>query len=398
MDRLQFVNGLIAIAIFTVAPLFVGGLPDLPTPFRTVYWACVAVVIVLFILIAGTPIIFPRNARTYLLVGTLIVAAYLGAALGSTYGFSLMLLAVITAVWASFVPPRVSIGTIAVLLPASAALMALVNGQASPLACTWYVVLTLVVDTFVLVGVEQTAAIRRAHEESERARDEAEQANRALREAQEQLRMHSAAEERLRIARELHDVVGHQLTGLTLTLEAARRLPPAETQHYLDSAHRTSKELLAQVRSVVSELRDGGPAEPVSLRSLAGTWPGMRVEVGDADVLDAAPDAVRHAAVRLVQESLTNASRHGAATRAWVAVEDTDGMLSVVVRDNGRGVETAVEGNGLRGMRERFGALGGSVVWRGAPSGGFVVQASAPLERGFAPLPDDRLSDVTEQV
>lgn len=374
VERLQFTNGLIAIAIFTVAPLFLGGLPSLPAPFRIVYWACVALIFAIFLLVAGTPIRFPRDSgATYLLVGTFVVASYLGAALGSTYGFSIMLLAVTTAVWASFVPLRISVATVVVLLPASTALMALVNGQASLPACTWYAVLTLIVATFVLVGVEQTASV-------ERARDEAQRAHRALLAAQAQLREHSAAEERLRIARELHDVVGHQLTGLTLTLEAARHLPPAEAQDYLDRAHRTGKELLAQVRSVVSELRDGEPAGEVSLSSLLDAWPGMQVEVTDGDVLESVPPAVRHATVRLVQESLTNAARHGAATRAWVALEDAAGMLSVVVRDNGAGADSAVEGNGLRGMRERFVALGGSVVWRGVPGGGFVVQASAPSD------------------
>lgn len=373
IERLQFVNGCIAIAIFTVAPLFLGGLPDLPTPFRVVYWVCVALIIGIFTLISGTPIRFPRNRRTYLLVGSFVVVSYLAAALGSTYGFSIMLLSVTTAVWANFVPLRVSVATIAVLLPASTALMALVNGQASLQACTWYAVLTLVVETFVLVGVEQTLTV-------ERARDETEQANRALREAQAQLREHSAAEERLRIARELHDVVGHQLAGLTLTLETARHLPPDEAQPYLDNAQRAGKELLAQVRSVVSELRDGSPAEAPSLAALTDAWPGMRVELTEDALLDDVPPALRHATVRLVQESLTNASRHGSATRAWVALEDSDDTLSVVVRDNGQGAETPVEGNGLRGMRERFAAFGGWVVWRGAPGGGFVVQASAPLD------------------
>ena len=379
IERLQFVNGFIAIAIFTVAPLFLGGLPDLPTLFRIVYWVCVALIVGIFVLIAGTPIRFPRTPRTYLIVGTFVVAAYVGAALGSTYGFSIMLLAVTTAVWANFVPLRGSVATILVLLPASTVLMALVNGQASLLACTWYAVLTLVVEVFVLVGVEQTLVIQRERDKSELARNEAERANQALREAQAQLREHSATEERLRIARDLHDVVGHQLTGLTLTLEAARHLPPDEAQHYLDSAHRTGKELLAQVRSVVGELRDGAPAEATSLRALADGWPGMQVELTDDAVLERAPDALRHASVRLVQESLTNAARHGSASQAWVALEDADGTLSVVVRDNGSGAAAAVEGNGLRGMRERFAALGGSVVWRGAADGGFVVQASAPL-------------------
>lgn len=387
IERLHFVNGCTAIAIFTVAPLFLGGLPDLPGPLVVVYWSCVALIIGLFTLISGTPISFPRNSRTYLIVGCFVVACYLGAALGSTYGFSIMLLAVATAVWANFVPLRISITTIAVLLPASTALMAWVNGQASVQACSWYAVLTLVVTTFVLVGVEQTLTL-------ERARDESERANRALLEVQAQLREHGATEERLRIARELHDIVGHQLAGLTITLETARHLPPDEAQPFLDSAQRTGKDLLAQVRSVVSALRDGDPAETASLATLAERWPGMQVQVTDDALLDQLPGALRHATIRLVQESLTNAARHGCATRAWVTLEDADEALSVVVRDNGRGVQSTVEGNGLRGMRERFAALGGSVVWRGAPGHGFVVQASAPL-RTDRPVGD---TSIREQV
>ncbi|MBB2890457.1 sensor histidine kinase [Flexivirga oryzae] len=376
LDRLQFVNGLIAIAIFTLAPIPLGGLPDLALPLRIVYWSCVALIVAIFTLIAGTRIVFPRNARTWTIVGLFVVLCYLGAALGSTYGFSVMLLAVVTAVWANFVPLRVSALTILVLLPASTALMALVNSQASLMACTWYAVLTLIVDVFVLVGVEQTAVI-------ERARQEAEQANQALREAQAQLREHSAAEERLRIARELHDVVGHQLAGLTLTLETARHLPPEEAASYLDSAQLASKELLAQVRSVVTELREA-PPEAESLQALSSAWPGLQVHLSEADLATLLPAALQHATIRLVQESLTNAVRHGSASQAWVALEVSDGTFSVVVRDDGCGAVTAVEGNGLRGMRERFAAVGGSVVWRGVPGGGFVVQASAPMGENAA--------------
>jgi len=379
LDRLQFLNGLVAIGIFAVAPLFLGGLPDLPTPLRVVYWACVVLVTAIFVLIAGTPFAFPRNGRTLWLVGSFTVLSYLGAALGSTYGFSIMLLAVVTAVWANFVPLRVSVLTIAVLLPASTALMALVNSQASLLTCTWYAVLTLIVDTFVLVGIEQTAVV-------ERARREAEQANKALREAQAQLRAHGATEERLRIARELHDVVGHQLAGLTLTLETARHLPPEQAERYLDSAQLASKELLAQVRSVVTELREA-PPEAQTLHGLSRAWPGLEVQLTDPQLVERLPDPLRHATIRLVQEALTNAVRHGSASQARVVLEVERGIFSVLVRDDGCGAATAVEGNGLRGMRERFAAAGGSVVWRGVPGGGFVVQASAPMAGAATPAP-----------
>lgn len=386
IDRLQFLNGVLAIGIFAIAPLFVGGLPDLTAPLEVVYWACVGLLTAIFALIAGTPIVFPRNGRTLLLVGLFVVVSYVGAALGSTYGFSIMLLALVTAVWANFVPVRWSIATILVLLPGSTALMAVANSQASLLSCTWYAVLTLVVDIFVLASVEQTAIIERAHRE-------AEQANRALRAAQARLREQSAAEERLRIARELHDVVGHQLAGLTLTLETARHLPPQQAEPYLDNAQLASKELLAQVRSVVTALREGS-AEPLSLDQLLRAWPGLEVHVTEPDLVEQLPDALRHATIRLVQEALTNSARHGSASQAWVTLELGDDTFSVVVRDDGCGASSAVEGNGLRGMRERFAAVDGSVVWRGVPGGGFVVQASAPVDLAV----DAPKATVEEQV
>ncbi|RNI21378.1 sensor histidine kinase [Flexivirga caeni] len=371
VDRLQFLNGLIAIAIFAVAPLFLGGLPDLPDPLRVVYWVCIALVGGLFTLIAGTPIAFPRNPRTWTIAGALVVGCYVAAALGSIYGFGIMLLAFATAFWANFVPIRVSILTIVLLLPLNTALaFAVAHGATSNLVLN--ASLTLLVECFALVTTTQVAA-------AERARQDAERANHALREAQAQLRTQSATEERLRIARELHDVVGHRLAGLTLTLETARHLPPEQGAPYLENAQRAGKELLGQVRNVVSELREG-PATPASLGELGHTWPGLDVHLTDLDLAERLPEDVRHATVRLAQEALTNAARHGAATRAWVTLEDCDGSFSVVVRDNGVGTTTAVEGNGLRGMRERFEALGGSVVWHGMPNGGFVVQASAPLE------------------
>lgn len=376
VDRLQFVNGCIAIGIFALAPLLVGGLPELNPVLRVVYWASVALIAVIFVLLVGSRRAFP--ARPALIAaGTLVVLSYVANALGSVYGFGIMLLALATAFWAFFVPFRVSVLTIVILLPLSTALAVWVNDQVSMESITVSTILTVLVLCFALITTTEVAV-------AERARDEAERATRALEAAREQLRQHGAVEERLRIARELHDIVGHQLAGLTLSLETARHLPPDEAQHYLDSAQMAGKELLAQVRAVVSELRDA-PTEPVSLEQLSRAWPGMQVSLTEPQVVEELPLELRHATVRLVQEALTNAARHGGATQTWVALELSDGSLSVVVRDNGRGADAAVEGNGLRGMRERFDALDGSVVWRGMPTGGFVIQASAPVDPVEAP-------------
>ena len=195
--------------------------------------------------------------------------------------------------------------------------------------------------------------------------------------------------ERLRIARELHDGVGHQLTALALELEIAA--------HHRDDRHVTrarnlAKDLLGEVRLTVSALREEPQRLATSLRELLGELPGVTVTL-DVDLPEPPSQEAALAVVRAVQEIATNTLRHASASRLEVHVgEDEDGALTVRAHDDGRGAHVVVPGNGLRGMGERVRALGGRVTFASAPGEGFGVQIRVPREgaRGSGRGPVER--------
>ena len=216
-------------------------------------------------------------------------------------------------------------------------------------------------------------ALRAEHEREERART-------------------AVAEERARIARELHDVVGHSVSVMTVQASGVRRLLRPEQEREREAllvVERTGREALAEMRRMVGVLRrpEEGPAlapQP-SLEHLerlveqAGEA-GLRVELrveGDAVNLPAGVDLT---AYRLVQEGLTNAIKHARATRAEVLVHYGDGHLEVVVSDNGSGVGNGDGGgHGLVGMRERVSVYGGELDAGPQPGGGYRLRARLPL-------------------
>jgi signal transduction histidine kinase len=203
------------------------------------------------------------------------------------------------------------------------------------------------------------------------------------------------AEERLRIAREVHDVVGHGLATITLRAGVADRLAdrdPAEVRAALRAIRHVSKESLAELSALLGVLRGEGEeagerAPAPDLRALPRLVDGLReagmdvaleVEAGETPVV---PEVVAAAGYRIVQEALTNVARHaGPDARARVRLARRDGVVEVEVRDDGRGAADPVRpGGGLTGMRERAAALGGRLEAGGAPSGGFRVWASLPV-------------------
>lgn len=199
--------------------------------------------------------------------------------------------------------------------------------------------------------------------------------------------------ERLRIARDLHDVVGHNLSVIALHSgvaaeavghdDAAAR---AALGHVRDATSGTLHELRATVRVLREPVR--GTAAPTGLAGV-GTLAeparatGLRVDVA-VDVPDGALDgAIDAAAYRVVQESLTNVLRHASATHVALCAHVHDGRLALRVSDDGRGAgPDLLPGSGLTGMRERVALLGGSLTAEDAPAGGFVVTADLPLRLG----------------
>lgn len=185
--------------------------------------------------------------------------------------------------------------------------------------------------------------------------------------------------ERLRIARDLHDTVGHHLTALNLHLDLALRQSGAAAPPALPTAREVSHELLAQVRSVVTSTREDRAIDLAqALRMLCAGLPTLAVDLQvDAEAArQPAPQA--HALFRCIQEAVTNTLRHAQARQLAIVLETRDGMTVARVADDGRGKPCAREGNGLRGMRERLADLGGELRYMYGRGAGFALEMRLP--------------------
>ena len=214
------------------------------------------------------------------------------------------------------------------------------------------------------------------------------------REARAQRATRAVAEERNRIARELHDVIGHSVSVMTVQTSAVRRrLDPAQSveRAALETVEAVGREALVEMRRMVGVLRQAGDRSdrepPPGLDQLDRLVEQFRsaglpvaVEVsGDARPLAPGLDLT---AYRLIQEGLTNTLRHAVgARRAVVSVDYAPERLRLAIRDDGRPVADSPEaGNGLLGMRERVGVYGGDLVARPRSEGGFELVATLPTE------------------
>lgn len=211
------------------------------------------------------------------------------------------------------------------------------------------------------------------------AREELARANAELLATRSLLAEHSRVSERLRIARDLHDTLGHHLTALTLQLDVAARLASPQAAGHVQEAHALTKLLLSDVRSVVSELRESSGLDlAAALRALAGgaAGPAVHLEMPAALAVDDVAQA--HALLRCVQEIITNAARHAAARNLWIRIEPTPAGIDLHARDDGRGTAQVKWGNGLRGMRERFEEFAGRVEFSSGEGRGFEVHGFMP--------------------
>ena len=208
-----------------------------------------------------------------------------------------------------------------------------------------------------------------------------------------------AGEERMRIARELHDVLAHNISLINVQAGVALHLmdeQPGQSRSALAAIKQASNDALGELRSVLDVLRQGDEAEPRSPASglaqldslVAGAGAtGLEVRTRVEGLPRPLPAGTDLAAFRIVQESLTNVTRHAGPASATVLVRYGNDDLTVQVDDDGRGPAAAAgpsTGNGIRGMRERVVALGGELTTGPRPGGGFRVQARLPLDEGEA--------------
>ena len=225
---------------------------------------------------------------------------------------------------------------------------------------------------------------------TEHARDAVLRINAELLATRQLLGEGARAEERLRLSRELHDVAGHKLTALKLQLDLQSRQSTGEQARALHDCEHLAEELLADIRGVVSTLRQHeGVDLQQALRALDPNLPRPAVSF-DLDPEVRIPDMHRaEALLRCAQEGLTNALRHSAATTVRVSLTRTSEGLLLAIEDDGVGRAARLRpGNGLRGLRERVEEAGGRLEIRDRAPIGLVLSATLP-EHALVSAPTD---------
>jgi signal transduction histidine kinase len=227
----------------------------------------------------------------------------------------------------------------------------------------------------------------RARQEIERLAAELRRANQRLREYAAQAEELATMQERNRLAREIHDTLGHHLTAVNVQLEAARAVLKSDPERALQAvanAQSMTRKGLAEVRNSVAALR----ASPVEQRPLPEAVAALVGELETSSLVaefevegqprELRPEA-RLALYRSAQEGLTNVRRHARASLVRVRLDYRDpARVCLTVEDNGVGGASAEGGFGLLGVRERVRLLGGKMRTETAPRQGFILDVEVP--------------------
>jgi signal transduction histidine kinase len=217
-----------------------------------------------------------------------------------------------------------------------------------------------------------------------------------LKDEQERRAREAVNAERARIARELHDVIGHSISVMGVQAGAVRRVLPSdleEERETLLSVERTGRDAVTEMQRLLDLLRDsdGAPAGalpdlgqvPRLVENMRGA--GLAVDLEIEGSLGDLPPGPALAAYRIVQEGLTNALKHQPEAPVRVVVRRTPGLVAIEVLQSGRLPARTADGrigHGLVGMRERVSLYGGTLSAKPGPAGGFEVRAELPLQGG----------------
>lgn len=204
----------------------------------------------------------------------------------------------------------------------------------------------------------------------------------ALSLSHDEVRRLAATAERERIGRDLHDLLGHTLSLITLKLELSRKLfdrDPAAARRELTEAEDVARHALAEVRTAVTGIRAAGFA--AELASAALLLRASGVQFDSQQQVANLPESVECGLALVLREAATNIARHAHATRARASMVRSGDDVQLLIEDNGRG-GVHLQGNGLRGMRERVQALGGSLRLDSPPGAGTRLEIEVPLAAG----------------
>lgn len=224
---------------------------------------------------------------------------------------------------------------------------------------------TLLVGTFHVFALLSSMAAKESQESNEKNQ----QFNRELLATQHLLGEASRESERTRIARDLHDLLGHHLTALTINLQVAGHISDGAAKEKIDQCYALSKLLLSDVREAVSTLRD---MPTVNLRELLeitiNDIPRLQISLEVDHQLQLDDVTTAEMLLRLVQEAITNTLKHSNACKVLIKVTQQNNQILLDYTDDGGGCDNLKVGNGLNGMRERVERLGGTLQIQSKPS------------------------------
>ncbi|MBL8173686.1 MAG: sensor histidine kinase [Bryobacterales bacterium] len=185
--------------------------------------------------------------------------------------------------------------------------------------------------------------------------------------------------ERLHIARELHDTIGHHLAALSLKLQLAAHHAAGAAAKPIQDAHLIAKLLLSDVRATVSSMREDSAIDlPQALRILCQAIERPTVRFDSCDTTPLRDASHAQVLLRCAQEAITNTVRHSGARTMHIFLRSTPAALELEMHDDGKGAAAIQPGNGLRGMRERLHAAGGSLAIDTSPGKGMRILAAIP--------------------
>jgi len=286
--------------------------------------------------------------------------------------------------------PALSLTMAAVYLAAKAVVLYRSGSYADPLRLAGQIALGYgisILFTFVMAYLVKQQMVEK--EKLRHVNRELEQAYARLLESASKVQALSVEQERTRLAREIHDTLAHTLTVAVVQIEACKKLLPfgrEAADAELTKARELVRDGLNDIRRSVRALRPAGLENSSLLDAIANLSDefsrGTKIRIDfepDRNVDCKLPPPVEVAVYRIVQESITNSLRHGAADSIAIRLTCSENTLTVTIADNGAGAGSIRKGFGLRGITERAEALRGTVEFTSAPGQGFRTKVCIPL-------------------
>lgn len=326
----------------------------------------------LYIMVSGNLRVYSRGWRDGLYLFFLTISAIAVSYYSST-GLGSVLLMVIAGILPWLLPLPVGMGWLIF-----SQLMVIPVFVFGPMDLTWWEALMqslLYAGFSSFVFVTGYVAMLQAT-----AREDQRRLNAELRATRTLLAETSRVGERVRISRELHDLLGHHLTALSLNLEVASHLTEGKAQEHVKQSHSLAKLLLSDVREAVSEMRHKGSIDILaSIVPLFSSVPQLHIDFKSDPTLVLEDPVIAQTVLRCVQEILTNTIKHANAKKLELSLQILGNLLILKSQDDGCGVTLAKLGNGLQGMKERVSALHGEMLIETMLGRGFNVCITLPL-------------------